>query len=205
MPRLYFIVRFEADNEMRSSCRTKDITITGLPAALEADTMRTIKTYTVIDEEVAGGPWTYRVAFEIINMDGKDMHVSYGSVSRDDTLQRLNGIVNIVKKHDADRIKNDNIGNKDPEDEIYDMPDSNDRAGVGREVDKCVKIRLRADRFLWYELFVVDVEDRANWKAKEPDVQEGGDKKRRKLDIEEAVGEDMDIVDDLDDNGIDAP
>lgn len=205
MPRLYFIVRFEADNEMRSSCRTKGVTITGLPAALEADTTRTVKTCTVIDEEVAGGPLTYRVAFEIINIDGKDMHVSYGSVSRDDAFQRLNGIAKMVKEHDPDRIKNDNMGNKDPEDEIYDVPDSNDRAGVGREVDMCVKIRLRADRFLWYELFIVDVEDRANWKAKEPDVQEGGDKKRRKLDIEEAVGEGMVIFGDLDDNGIDVP
>ncbi|KAH3968339.1 hypothetical protein HBH98_170730 [Parastagonospora nodorum] len=202
MPSLYFIVRFEAANESKSSCRTRDITITGLPAALEADTTRTVKTYTVIDEEVAGGPWTYRVAFDIINMNGKDMHVSYGSVSLDDALHHLKEITNFAKEHDAERIRNDNMRNKDPEDDSYDAPDSNDRAEIQWENGTCVKIRLRRDSFLWYELYTVNVEDRANWKASEPDVQEGGDKKRRKLDIEEAVGEDMDFFDEFDGNGI---
>ncbi|EAT78839.2 hypothetical protein HBH56_120580 [Parastagonospora nodorum] len=202
MPSLYFIVRFEAANESKSSCRTRDITITGLPAALEADTTRTVKTYTVIDEEVAGGPWTYRVAFDIINMNGKDVHVSYGSVSRDDALHHLKEITDSVKEHDAERVKNDNMRNKDPEDDIYDAPDSNDKAEIQWEDDTCIKIRLRRDSFLWYKLYIVDVEDRANWRAKEPDVQEGGDKKRRKMDIEVAVGEDMHFFDDVEGKGV---
>jgi hypothetical protein len=130
MPRLYLMLRFEADNETRSSCRTTDITITGLPAALEADRLRTVKTYMVIDDHDPSGPWTYRVAFEIINMDGKDMHVVYSTVSRDDTLRQLKKILGYIREGDEERIENDNIRNRDPDDDIYDIRDSNDKAGV---------------------------------------------------------------------------
>jgi hypothetical protein len=49
MPRLHFIVRFEAETQTSSSCTTKDTTVTGFPVALETDPMRTVKTYIVIE------------------------------------------------------------------------------------------------------------------------------------------------------------
>jgi hypothetical protein len=58
-----------------------------------------------------------------------------------------------------------------------------------------VKIRRTPARFLWYELVVVDVENRAMWKVQEEDADKGGDKKRRRVEVEEAIGGDPDIFD----------
>jgi hypothetical protein len=120
MPRLYFILRFEADDETRSSCRTKDITMTGLPMALEADTVRTVKTYTAIDDDTTGTPWAYLVAFEIIKIEGKGIHVSYDTASRDDALQRFKKTPEYVIEGDKERPKNDKLLNADLGDEHED-------------------------------------------------------------------------------------
>jgi hypothetical protein len=170
MPLIHFIVRFEADNATKSSCRTFDITKNGLPLALEVDTKRTVKTYTVIDDKANDGPWTYTFAFEIIKMEGKDMHVSFGTVSYTDAVDRMVDVVDRMREIDPERIRNDNTWNKDPEDEMYDVEDTEDRAEITWETDHCVRIRLREKKFLWYELCTVNAEDRAKWTDEEQDI-----------------------------------
>jgi hypothetical protein len=136
------------------------------------------------------------ILVEIVNIDGKDRRVVYGTVSYDDALQQLEKIPEYVKEGGKQGVKRDNLGNRDPDD-IYNMKDSNDKAELGWENDTCVMIRLRKDSVIWYELLTVDVEDRAKWKAKKSDVDERGDRKRRKLEVEEAVDENIDIFDGL--------
>jgi hypothetical protein len=171
MPRLYFIVRLEADNETRSSWRTKDITMTGLPMALEADTMRSVETHTVIDDDTTSTAWTYLVAFEMIKMEGKDIHVAYRTASRDDALQRFKKISQSVIEGDEERIKDDNLWNTDIEDDEDEDEDerhkrnTNDKAEIPFRGEAYIKIKLRQDSYLRYELTSVDVEDRANRKV----------------------------------------
>ena len=116
-------------------------------------------------------------------MTGKDIHISYGTVSRDDAKQRLQSIPQFVRESDKERTKDE----------------PNVRAEVQWTGQTCVRIKLRKNSFCWYELITVDVEDRAKWKFEENDADKGGDKKRRKREVEEAVGEDMYIFEDEDD------
>jgi hypothetical protein len=68
-----------------------------------------VETYTVIDDDTTSTAWTYIVAFEMIKMEGKDIHVAYGTASRDDALQRFKKISQSVIEGDEERIKDDNL------------------------------------------------------------------------------------------------
>jgi hypothetical protein len=136
----------------------------------------------------------------MIKMKDKDIHISYGTASHDKVLQRFKKISQHVIEGDEERMNNDNIWNADIEDENEDERHehgTNDKAKISFRGEACIKIKLRQDSYLWYELISVDVEDRVNWKVTEQDVDKGGDRQRRKREVEEAVGEeDMDIFDD---------
>jgi hypothetical protein len=89
MPRLYLIVRFETSENIQPSYKTSDVTITGIPAVLSENPTRLCSTYTIIDEDDPGGPWTYRVAVDILKVANAAVHISYGTISYNDALQRL--------------------------------------------------------------------------------------------------------------------
>jgi hypothetical protein len=177
MPQLHLIVRFESEEKTQPPHKITDITITGLPANLEFDMNKIVDTYTVIDSEAANGPWTYRIAVHIDKEPfcEKDVHISYGTISLDDALERLRRIPEAVKEASEDREGDEHTSAK----------------WVGQT---CVHMRLRRESFMWYESITVDVEDRAKWVAKE--TEEERIKKRRRLEIQEAVGEESDIFDD---------
>ncbi|KAF1917345.1 hypothetical protein BDU57DRAFT_162245 [Ampelomyces quisqualis] len=180
MPQLYLLVRSESEEKILPPHKVTDITITGLPASLEFDTEKIVDTYTVTDNDAADGPWAYRVAVHIDKeaFCEKGLHISYGTMSREDALERLKKIPKSVKE-----------ANK--------MREGDENAGVKWASTTCVRIRLRKERYMWYELITVDVEDRAKWVAKEKEeAEEGRARKKSKLEIQEAVGEDADIFDD---------
>jgi hypothetical protein len=183
MPRLYLIVRFDTSDSSQPSYNTTDITITGVPAALSDDPTRIFSTYTVIDEEDPGGPWIYRVAVEIVKVAKDNVHISYGTLSYDDALQRLQDLPHHIRESDKERVQDE----------------ANVKAEVVWADAKRLKAKLRKGRFLWYELVEVDAENRANWKAHE-DADRGVDKKRRRVEVEEAVGGDYDIFEDEEDD-----
>jgi hypothetical protein len=183
MPRLYLIVRFDTSDSSQHSYNTTEITITGVPAALSDDPTRIFSTYTVIDEEDPGGPWIYRVAVEIVKVAKDNVHISYGTLSYDDALQRLQDLPHHIRESDKERVQDE----------------ANVKAEVVWADAKRLKAKLRKGRFLWYELVEVDAENRANWKAHE-DADRGVDKKRRRVEVEEAVGGDFDIFEDEEDD-----
>jgi hypothetical protein len=65
MPKLYFIVRHDSTTNSKPSCRTVDISVTGMPFALESDKTRLVETYTVVDEEASDGPWVYDIPIQV--------------------------------------------------------------------------------------------------------------------------------------------
>jgi len=62
MPKLYFIVRHDSTTYSKPSCRTIDISVTGMPFALASDKTRLVEAYTVVDEEASDGPWLYDIS-----------------------------------------------------------------------------------------------------------------------------------------------
>jgi hypothetical protein len=168
MPRIYLIVRSDTSDSFQPSYNTTDITITGVPASLSDDPTRVFSTYTVIDEEDPGGPWIYRVAVEIVKVAKHNVHISYGTLSYDDALQRLQDLPHYIRESDKKRVQDE----------------ANVKAEVVWADAKRLKVKLRKGRFLWYELVEVDAENRANWKAHEEDANREGDKKRRKAEVE---------------------
>ncbi|KAF2821293.1 hypothetical protein CC86DRAFT_426530 [Ophiobolus disseminans] len=183
MPTLYLIVRFDSNNHLQPSYRTHDITLTGLPILLANDETRTVQEYMIIDEEVTNDPRIYRIAVDIDKMAGKTLHISYGTTSRDDALKRLQNIPTFAEESGKERGGDDH----------------NTRARIKWMGQTCVRIKLRESSFCWYELVPVDVEDRATDKAVEEDAEKGRDRKRRKTEVEDAVGKDMDIFEDWED------
>jgi len=183
MPQVYLIVRFDSTNESKPSYRTHDITITGMPIILADDHTRLVKDYTIIDDKALDGPWTYRVAVDIIKMAGKGLHISYGATSRDEALQKLDEIPYFAKESDKERRKDDHVPKA-----------RSDWLG-----ETCVRIKLREDSYCWYELISADVEDLAKYKAVEESADHEEDRKRRRMEVEDAVGEDMDIFEDEED------
>jgi hypothetical protein len=180
MPRLYVIVRFETSENIQPAYNTSDITITGVPVSLSENPTRLFSMYTVIDEEDPGGPWTYRVAVDIVKVANANVHISYGTISYSDALQRLQALPHQIRESDRDRVREE----------------ANVKAEISWSGDSRPKVKMRKGRFLWYELVVVDVENRANWKAPEEDADKGGDKKRRRVEEQETIGSDLDIFDD---------
>jgi hypothetical protein len=165
MPRLYLIVRLESTKaSTKPSYKTHDISITGVPAALSDDPTRMIATYTVIDEQ---SQWTYLVGVEINDVDGDDIHISYGTLSHGDAMHILQQMPDYIKEIDKTRHK---VARKTP-------------AAVEKAGDACIEIKLRDDMFLWYEIVTVDVVDRGLYKAQKEDVDKGGDEKRRKVEV----------------------
>jgi hypothetical protein len=180
MPRLYVIVRFETSENIQPAYNTSDITITGVPVSLSENPTRLFSMYTVIDEEDPGGPWTYRVAVDIVKVANANVHISYGTISYSDALQRLQALPHQIRESDRDRVREE----------------ANVKAEISWSGDNRLKVKMRKGRFLWYELVVVDVENRANWKAPEEDADKGGDKKRRRVEEQKTIGSDLDIFDD---------
>jgi hypothetical protein len=203
MPKLYLIVRFECHNATQPSCRTHDISITGMPIALEDDHTRLLATYTVIDNEAPNGPWTYRVAADIIKMTGRGLHISYGSMSRDGAMERLQKIPEFAKENGEERQKHYQTESDDllPWEEVETEGNSGPEyteAEIRWMNKTCVRIKLRSDSYCWYKLVSADVEDMSKYKAVEEkeaeekeEVEKGGDKKRRKTRAGEALGDDM--------------
>jgi hypothetical protein len=179
MPRLYLIVRFETSENIQPSYNTSDITITGILASLSENPNRIFSMYTVIDEEDLGGPWTYRVAVDIVKVANANVHISYGTISYSDALQRLQALPHQIRESDRARVQEE----------------ANVKAEVSWAGESRLKVKLRKGRFLWYELVVVDVQNRANWKTQEEDTDKGGVKKLRRVEVEEAVGGNLDIFD----------
>jgi hypothetical protein len=180
MPRLYVIVRFETSENIQPAYNTSDITITGVPVSLSENPTRLFSMYTVIDEIDPGGPWTYRVAVDIVKVANTNVHISYGTISYSDALQRLQALPHQIRESDRDRVREE----------------ANVKAEISWSGDNRLKVKMRKGRILWYELVVVDVENRANWKAPEEDADKGGDKKRRRVEEQETIGSDLDILDD---------
>jgi hypothetical protein len=179
MPRLYLIVRFETSENIQPSYDTSDITITGILASFSEDPNLIFSMYTVIDEEDLGGPWTYRVAVDIVKVANANVQISYGTISDSDALQRLQALPHQIRESDRARVQEE----------------ANVKAEVSWAGESRLKVKLRKGRFLWYELVVVDVQNRANWKAQEEDTDKGGVKKLRRVEVEEAVGGNLDIFD----------
>jgi hypothetical protein len=182
MPRFYLIARFETSENIQPLYSTSDVTITGIPAFLSENPTRLSSTYTIIDKDDPGGLWTYRVAVDIFKVANTAVHISYGTISYNDALQRLQNLLHQIRESDKER----------PQEEVNVKAEV---SWVGGNKLK-VKIRRTPTRFLWYELIVVDVENRAIWKAQEEDADKGGDKKRRRVQVQEAVGGDSDTFGD---------
>ncbi|KAH7076072.1 hypothetical protein FB567DRAFT_632362 [Paraphoma chrysanthemicola] len=182
MPSLYFIVRFDANRNEKPPFNTTDVSITGVPATLSRDGSRTYHTYTVIDEEAADGPWSYRVAIDIAKARGADVHINYGTLSEEDAFDRLKRIPEDIKESDKERRLS--------------HPDYFVKAEVTWQGDICLEVKLRADSFCWYELVTVEVNDLGQGLGAVDEADRGGDKKRRRTEIEQVLGEDRDIFED---------
>ncbi|KAH7065787.1 hypothetical protein BKA63DRAFT_585777 [Paraphoma chrysanthemicola] len=191
MPSLYFIVRFDADRNEKPPFNTTDVSITGVPAALSRDGSRIYHTYTVIDEEAADGPWTYRVAIDIAKARGTDVRINYGTLYENDAFERLKRIPEDIKESDKERKHN--------------HPDYFVKAKVTWQGDACLEVKLRTESFCWYEMVTVEVNDLGQGLEAVDEADRGGDKKRRRrrTEIEQAVGEDMDIFEDEDEEDMD--
>jgi hypothetical protein len=182
MTRLYLIVRFETSKNIQPSYNTSDVTITGIPAVLSENPTCLCSTYTIIDEDDPGGPWTYRVAVDILKVANAVVHISYGTISYSDALQRLQNLPHQIRESDRER----------PQEEVNVKAEFS--WGGGNKLK--FKIRRAPAHFLWYELVVVNVENRAIWKAQEEDADKSGDKNRRRVQVQEAVGGDSDTFGD---------
>jgi hypothetical protein len=197
MPRLHFIVRFDSSSSVKPTYRATDISITGLPAALEYDETRLFDTHTVIDGEVPGGPWTYRVAIEIAKEANKGLHIVYGTSDRNDAVQRLQSISKWIPEGKEERQRSYEAINHYLEERKRDIEDENFEAQVLSSSQTCVKIKLRKRSFCWYELVSADVADRDKVDTKETtDLNRSEEQERRRKEVEDVVGEDMDIFDD---------
>jgi hypothetical protein len=183
MPRIYLIVRFDATKNSKPSFKTFDITTAILLPELKADVTRIVKEYTVIDDLAASDPSIYRVAVEMFKIEGKNMHISYGTTNGEDAHTRFHRIMGFAKELDRTRVKS-----SEATDDV--------RAEIKMVEHKCIRIKLRKDSFTWYEVVFMDVESRTKGAAGEDESTKGRDRKRRKSDVEAAVGEDMDIFED---------
>lgn len=184
MPQFHLIVRTESEEKVLPPHKITDITITGLPADIEFDKSKIFDTHTVIDSEANNGSWTYRIAVHIDKEPSceRDVHISYGTMDREDALRRLRTIPDAVIEANESRGEAD------------------EKASAKWCGMTLIHIRLRRDTWMWYELVTVDVEDCGKWVAnEEKETEEGRAGKRRKLEIQEAVGEDSDIFDDEED------
>jgi hypothetical protein len=181
MPQLYLIVRFDSNQDLKPPYKITDLSSIGSPTSLEGDEHRLSDTYAIIDDEAAGGPWTYRVAVDIAKETGAQVRVQYGTLSREDALECFKRIPELVKEGDKDR----KLAYKDG---IF------TKATIDWKGDTCMEVKLRKNRFCWYQLIILDVEEIHKGEEGMDDADKGGDAKKRKVEVEEAGGDDMDAA-----------
>jgi hypothetical protein len=167
MPSIYLIVRFESANNTSPSFRTYDLTTKKLPSNLQGSKLHTIKDYTVIND-AATGPAIYHAAVEIIKMDDKDVHISWGTMSRDEATARLQKIPKYAKESGVERHK----------------VNKNTSTHVRWKDPMTVEIELTARKpdspCLWYQLVEVEVGDEEEEEKVKVEIDKGREGKKRK-------------------------
>jgi hypothetical protein len=141
MPRVHLILRFDSSSDKKPLLETSDITTNGDPACSKTENPYGTTTYTIIDDKTDD---TYRVTIEVPRKDNDNVHVSYGSTSREDVLPRLTKIPGYMRESDIKRTEH--------------QGDNVDKAVISWWGDSCIRIKLRKDSFMWYEVVAIDVE-----------------------------------------------
>jgi len=100
MPRLFLIVRFSAPDSELPTHLTHDIAISGVPATLSSDTTRELATYHIVDDKDS---CTYRVAVSTPIAPDVSVHISYGTTSRDEAMERLQKMPGFIWESDKER------------------------------------------------------------------------------------------------------
>lgn len=141
MPQVHLILRFDSSSDRKPLFETSDIMNTGEPASSKTKDDRVTTTYTVVNDKTDD---IYRVAVDIPRKNNDNVHVSYGSMSREDVLQRLAKIPGYMRESDIKRTEH--------------QGDYVDKAVISWWGDLCVRIKLRKDSFMRYEVVALDVE-----------------------------------------------
>jgi hypothetical protein len=164
MPRLYLIVRFDSNQNLKLPYKITDLSSIGSHASLEGDEHRLSDTYAIINDEAADRPWTYRVAVDIAKETGAQVLVQHGTLSRVDALERFKRIPDLVKEGDKERKHAYKDG-------------SFTKATLNWRSDICVEVKLRKNTICWYELIIMSVEEFNKGEEGMDDADKGGDAK----------------------------
>lgn len=185
MPHVYLIVRFTTKTHDKPAYSTTDVTMKGISRALYDDASRRFTAYEVDNEDPQNGqPARYLIAVDVDRHAVDEVKVSYGTTHYEDTKFRFHRLPKQIKESDKERLKWEGH--------------TNDKAVIRLEGETGIRVKMRSNSFLWYELVTIDTYAYEEW------ITEGEENEKAKelwrLNLESAGGEDADMLDDVEES-----